>query len=760
MSIPPFFASRRISWTLLIAGFLVVVLALFAPQLGLGGREDFLAYRLVGINRRELLLIGLLLIVAVPIAATFEKLRAKISKALAIPRSPGLSSAKEEARATATLSLIALGGFLVLAALPRSTPPRPVSMLPEAIAAYGFADSSGQLQAHRLLVGLLAIGVFSAGWLRRHLPFNALKLDDSVPPFAGTALLALPLLAWWLGLPGAYVAAFLVVLLWAVALPLFAHVPPVRNVYFIVAAAYLAALVIPGFIRPLPLIVQTPYDLAQVELHLAMVVQPSSALAAGFRLFSDITPEYGVLMPVIVGAFERHSGFLDVAGQVRLVQLSQVAFLMLAVVVLYKVRLQFLPALLPLAMVGPYLSAAGLALWHPNQSGVRYLGFPIGLLTLQLVGRWRVSRQAAILGFVGALLVLLNFETGIALVCGFGFYIYLQWQEPRLRQLAAIFSWAALGSIAALAIFWLIYRLGMDHSLTPGSFVKGLRDYAGRLARHFSGSLLFTAGSRNANLGYVPLALAMLLHGSYLVLLSALRARRRSLTHNELFVAASSLMLVIWLGYYFNFPAWWNLWIPLFLYGVVLAGTIRPRRLRVALAHYTEVLRRPWAALVTMLVAMVCAISHVDLIAFNRAQLAPAWRANDPGTTVSGILVPTALAEPLEEKAAYLARIARSERIAYSTLNADFVPVLSGVYQVGMQRNFWSLANSDEDIRQTLTALERDGVRTFLTDDPEGPLAVTEPRHSFQQRLRRIVGERFTATGRAAGWETWVAKRP
>jgi hypothetical protein len=306
----------------------------------------------------------------------------------------------------------------------------------------------------------------------------------------------------------------------------------------------------------------------------------------------------------------------------------------------------------------------------------------------------------------------------------------------------------------------LIYRVGLGAWLTlPASF-NSARTILGRLSADFSGSLLFEPGSQNVNLAFVPLAVAMFLHGLYVVMLSALRARRRLLTERELVVAATAVTLVVWSRHYFSFPSWWNLWAPIFLYGVIVAGMFDTRRLRLALARPARLMQRPWYALAIMLMLAVCAVSHRDLVVFNRAHLKPDWRSTDAGTLVSGVVVPTKLAGPLVEKAAYLENAARTGRVVYSTLNCSFVPVLSRAYQPGIQRNFWSLARSEPEIRRTIAEAARSRPNGFLTDAVDGPLAVTGARRAYQERIRRIVAEHFVLSGQVAGWEIWAPKQP
>jgi hypothetical protein len=761
--------------TLVVAGFgaLAILAAVSARYLGLGEHEGFILFKAVGISRTALAYIGIATLLAAfvierllkPNSAGVWRMPSRLNW-LPVLRAPGntrsVLSANDQSGIAVTFAVTGLVLFLTLTAFPRSTPPLPLHHLPELMIAYNLADGSIQSNAHRIVVGLVALGVLFAGVMARH-NFRIFHYERDVPSFLGALILILPLLAWWLALTNLLLVRFVAGIVLGSGILILLLTANRRFATWIGVALMLgfcALIVVPGYMGPLRLIVEQPYDLAQLELHLTWMVQPSSVLAAGFRLFDDFTPGYGFIVPTLTAAFERHFGLLDIGGQLRLVQLSEVAFLVAAVAVFYRARGRLLPALLPLAFVGPYLTTAGPFIWHPNHSGIRHLVFPLGLLVLQSVLRCGLARQVTVLSFTAVFLLLFNLETAIVVICGFGFYIYLQCVPIRLTKLLSLILPALAGAVAAIFVFWVLYGIGLGVWLEPSSLIKGVQSILRRLTGGITGAALFAPGYQNINLVFVPLAFVMFVHAIYLTVRAALCAYVKPLSPRELQLGATAVILLIWLGYFFNFPAPWNLWISIFLYGLILALLFNRRWIRNALKQPGLALRQPWPALATLCVLMTCASIYTDWINFNRGFYAPGWEVNDSGKPLAGILMPTKLVAPLTEKAAYLKAKSAAGHVVYTTLDTDFMPILSGVYQPGPERDFWTMVTSDDEMRQAVADLARKKPDWLLTDDEAGPLVFTGQRRVFQDHVQRIVGETFTLVDRAAGWKVWVLKKP
>ena len=774
----------KMNWRIrgaLAFGFFFLLVALVAPFIGLGEQEHFILYRIAGISRRQIFFVGAGALLIAFASLFFHSVNLRLQEpaqaVMVLVRllSERLSSTStsarvqlnpktvdEQKRIAITVSLVAVSVFLVLVGLPNLAPSHSLRVLPDLIQAYDLADGSRQILAYRLAIVFVALCALSAKWLSRNGGATLFKFDGIVSPIIGLLILGLPVLSWLAGLHTNLLIACLVSALSGLLylFLIFSGNRALKRLISIsIVVVYVALIILPGVLRPVLLLWDTPYDIAQIELHLVETVLPSSTMAAGFHLFRDFIPSYGFLLQTFVAIFERHFGFLDVGGQIRVVQICQAVFLLLAVAVLYRIRRSFLPTLLPLAMVAPYLTTAGLAIWHPNQSGLRHLGFPLGLLLLQSAGRLSLKYRALLLGFGGGGLLMINVETGVAILCGFAFYFYLQLRSWLNRDVILIVAFAGLGMLAAFAMLWLLYGIGLGYWMPLTILIEGLRELLARLSGGFTGSLLFIAAPNNVNLVFVPLAFVLTFHGLYLVMVSALRASSRALNERELFLASVAVVLVVWLNYYFNFPSWWNLWVPLFLYSIILTVLFDPRKIKLLLARPLRVFENPWMPATVLLVLMSCGHAHNDLINFNRDHFWPNWRSKDQGVELAGVLVPSKLASAIREKATYLDEASRASATAYSTVNSDFMPVLSHVYQAGIQRDFWTLANSESDIRQQIEDLSKKNVATFLLDDQGGPLAVGGARLSYQRRLSRIAADYFAFSERHAGWEVWVSKK-
>jgi len=774
-----------------IFGACICAIAVFAGQLGLGQKEAFLLYKLFGIERRACVYLGLAIIsgaVALGMSPrifanavfidlsrrwmTFDDLTLKsiarsarrffysFTSVAPLPRN---ISVKAQQYVAVVLSLIATAIFLVLAAVPRLTPSGRLDALPEVVSAYDMVDNSRQVKAYGFAILFIASSVLLAGWLSQRkysLPF---RCNTAVPLPLGAAILGLPLLALILGLPSTYLFLSGLFALVALGVALVCVCYPSNAIAqcLLMAACglYLLYMVVLGFVGPIIISTDVPYHLAQFETHLAELLLPSSLLASGYRLVSEVTPGYGLVVPTLVGIFERHAWLLDVGDQLRVSQLSQVIFLVIAVLVLYRIRHRIVPMLLPLAMVAPFLTTAGPFIWHPNETGIRSLGFPIGLLVLQSVRHASIARQAVIFGAAGAFLLIMNFETGTAVVAGFAFYFYQRSLPIQALQVAKSVVLALAGALAALVVFDLIVYLGLGQLVTPAELFQYASQTLAVMGGAHTGITLFAAGYQNLNLIFIPLALVMLLHGLYLIVLFSLRARCRTVTDSELFVGATSTILVVWLGYYFNFASPWNMWVPMFLYGVILTATFDVQKLKLFFVRPLYFVRRPWKPLSFIFIFLALSVTHKDLMAFNNAHLAPPWTSTDHGVMLSGVLMPKKLAVPLAEKARFLKEISQNRKVAYLTLNVDFMPVLSGIYQIGQQRNMWLRVHSDAEMRNTIRNLAEKKVDRLLTDDTSGPLATYDQRLVFQQHVERIASEYFTEVDKQSGWKVWVAKR-
>jgi hypothetical protein len=513
---------------------------------------------------------------------------------------------------------------------------------------------------------------------------------------------------------------------------------------------------------PFPLAAADPDSLAQHELHLAVLTQPGSNIAGGQNLFKEIPFNYGLLMPSIMSVIDLRLGHLSVGDQVRFVQWCQALFALAAAAayLCYRPR-SYLGVLVALLLAAPYWSSSGLGIWHPNQTGFRSLTLPLGVLAMTLAGRPRVEVAAWGLGAVGAIALLINFETAVAVGCGFLVYLVLR---TRSVPIAAILRMAA-AAIAVFGFYLIVYRVALGR-LPFGSDVS---EILLTFRRHVEGNIglrLFT-GAEKENYYLVPFALVMFTHAIYVVVTAFQQLGVRPLPHLSALRAAIATVLLVWLSYYFNMPNWWQIWTHLFLYGFLLIEFFDLRLFAVGTALGKSVWPTLWqrpmrsrAARVVpiFLLAMMIPQTNQHLWKYTRELTEPFWmRTDHEASLVSGLLVKRAFADALKEKATKLLalREANPGQIKYLTYNSSFVPMMTGVFEPAPERNLWGHIPGDAAFDPMMSEILAKRSAIILIDAPIGPLAVTGARKAFQDRVRRAVSRDYGLTETDAGWQIW-----
>jgi len=530
-------------------------------------------------------------------------------------------------------------------------------------------------------------------------------------------------------------------------------------------------VIVPGLATdPLPIAATDPDSLAQHELHLTVLTQPGSNIAAGQDLFKEIPFNYGLLMPSIMSVLDLHLGRLSVGDQVRFVQWCQALFAIAAAAAYlwYRPR-SYLGVLVALLLAAPYWSSAGLGLWHPNQTGFRSLTLPLGVLAMTLAGRFRVETVAWGFGAIGAIALLINFETTVAV--GFGFLVYLI-LRTRSVPVGLILRMGA-GAIVVIAIYLIVYRIALGRL----PFGNDLSEVFLTFRRHVTGNIglrLFTAAQKE-NYYLVPFALVMFTHAIYVVMAAFQRLGVRPLPHLSALRAGIAAVLLVWLSYYFNMPNWWQIWTLLFLYGFLLIEFFDLRLFAtgtaVSKSVWPDVWRRPMrsrpARVVPMfLLAIMIPHTNQHLWQYTRELTEASWmRTDHEASLVSGLLVRRDFADALKEKTTKLRALheANPGQVKYLTYNSSFVPVMTGLLEPAPERNLWGHIPGDAAFGPMMDEILAKRPAILLIDAPTGPLAVTGARKAFQDRVRRAVSRDYELTETDAGWQIWrprLAGRP
>jgi len=536
-----------------------------------------------------------------------------------------------------------------------------------------------------------------------------------------------------------------------------------QRILFSVIGAYVAILIVPGLlVRPIPLMQMDPVSLAQFETHLLHLPMRGAAIAAGQNFFAEQPPSYGLLMPSIMSVFETRWHEQSIASQLRFVQVCQVIFCLIgaSAYLTYRPR-HDVAVLIALLVAAPYWATAGLGIWHPNQTGFRSLGLPIGMLALILSARLSVERAAWCLGAVGGAAVLINMEIAIAVSAAFLVFLVL-----RTRTLPwMLFLRMIVASVLVLAIYLAGYPLALGRfPFSTESF-----DFLASLARFSAGGFgarLFTGGYEGEGYFLVPFSLLMLTHALYNIIDGFRRLGQSILpTHTALRVSIS-VTLIIWFAYYFNAPNWWQIWTMLFLYGFLLIDALDPRRFgfgRVevsasTLARFARLRIAPGVFALVFFLTLMIPHTNRHLIKYMSDFMYPSWlREVKEVSVLSGVLFPRAIADELQRKAAKLEKLhaANNGNLVYLTFNMAFIPRLTGLFQAAPYRDMFAEIPGDPAFEVVMHDLLKRRPEVILLDAPTGPLAVSGPRKDFQDRVRAALSTSYRSTGSEDGWQIW-----
>lgn len=506
-------------------------------------------------------------------------------------------------------------------------------------------------------------------------------------------------------------------------------------------AWYAVFLTLPG-LRRVPILLGEL--LIEAEWHYALTVAQGDRLAAGLQLGSHVNLNYGLVSSLALAAWERHHGLLSFGEHFRLVQLSQFAFLAMAIAAFYSWRPKnpwF--ALFATLWVGPWLSTIHLAIYYPNQAGWRNLGLAAGVALLLALRRQPFQTASYALGAGAGFLLFYNPEIGACLSFGYALFLISRLDGRASPSVIAPVLRALTGAVFATLVVLVCFRLALG-TWPP----RNLEPLLGFIRR-------FSGGYGSLPLYFDPLALLIASHAVYVVGSSIPRWRVRALTVDESARLALSGTLVVWFAYYVNRPGAWNLWTYQFLYVFLAADLVEPRVLRRlregAVASFPNF---RFVALVFVLLPMLLATNYSIFSATIHEPRVPF--ALD---TLSGVSMPTPSASNLRTQAAFLRRQDASSTL-YFTRHAYSMSLLTG--------RFNSLS-VQEPFAETLTHADFDRLvgeilgltpRTILFDASErGHLLeggfVSTFYGRFFERLQRRLVDRYRPGPTTDGWQVW-----
>jgi hypothetical protein len=321
---------------------------------------------------------------------------------------------------------------------------------------------------------------------------------------------------------------------------------------WVLTAAYGTSILVPGFTKTISL--ESVYLLNSIDWHFDCVMGSAEEILNGLTAFKEVRPPYGILGPAFIATLEKSFGPMDFMGHIRLVQVFQAAFFVVALITFYKWMprspvLMFVGAL----FIGPWVSTSHPAIVFPNQSGWRFIGLASAVFVLLSARRIEKKKQAILLGLVIGTLFVHAPELSIVAACGYAVYLMTSTGSP--------FSWRPTG-------IWLFFLAGM---LTAwGAYLAIHRVAFGAMptdwARLFDTMRYITqSGFVGAPPRFEPAAALILCLAAYRCSTLFLKSVRRGLSNREPELLAIAVMSLVWLAYFVNRPVEWNLWTQLYL---------------------------------------------------------------------------------------------------------------------------------------------------------------------------------------------------
>ena len=505
-----------------------------------------------------------------------------------------------------------------------------------------------------------------------------------------------------------------------------------------------AILIVPGLAKVPDLSSPDFVPPDEAEVHYSIVVSQGDRLSQGEHIFTKVAPHYGFLEPLVLAAVEQARGLVSFGAHVRVIQIMQVAFALAAFFCYWLwSRRNILATVFVLLPILAWIHTTHKSVLCPNQSGWRFIGFPLGLLLLVAV---RPSRRidAQLLGLAAGGLVILNPETGIVMAIAYATYVIAGRVRTSLDLRSLVSALAVFGlSVTVIPlVFVLVYRITLGYLPFPES--RGPSYALTKFASGYGGLKIYFA------IGWI----VILIHSVFEISRSLLSIE--SLTSHRRIRLAIAVAILIWFAYFANRPHPWNLWTYWFLYGFFVLDYCRPRRL----ARYGRWVRRGRLPMPMGIMFMFTAMGLFLLIPAVRGNLRLARSRIAPAdtTVLSGVRLPSAYADLASRRADFVRQQRQKGSLLYFTSNTYLMPILSGVVCDLPFSDPYVEGFTVEDFDRSVIAIEAKHPQVLLFDDPSSQFVGVKERRAFIERLKARLSPVYQRTERRDGWEIWTLR--
>jgi hypothetical protein len=479
-----------------------------------------------------------------------------------------------------------------------------------------------------------------------------------------------------------------------------------------------------------------------VDQHLSALFSGGQMLEFGYRLFRDVPTGYGTLTPLALAATIRTGVDVDIAFLLHLVEVFQVLTLCLFILATFTLTREAeggaraAAVLLVVLVASPFLSFGNMAVLLPNQSGFRFIMFPIAVLTITIVQRRPIVASAILSGAVATLAVLYNLETGIAIVAGLALAWLLRASDEPPYEIAFA---VASGLVAAASVVCLVL---VAHRLLFGIWPVA----------NFNGG---TSTLQNFGAGFgglrPPLRIVVVVifgHCGYVLARAIAQLFGRKGDQIDVASAGISAMLVTWAPYYANRPADWNSWTYLVLYALLLAPII-----------VKNCTRSGWLAVISLLLLFPIPLTMARNDIATRIEAA-AMRVDEH--CVAGLSITPAACVDHRARAAELARLAGPGDVLWITAYPFLTLQLTKLRPLVAPLDLYAAALDETDLNGVAErirlarpiALLLDGTNPSPAND-----AIPAPIRSLLLRIALATGYEQCPLVKLSRWQLWLPRQ-
>ncbi len=464
------------------------------------------------------------------------------------------------------------------------------------------------------------------------------------------------------------------------------------------------------------------------------------------HLFSADSPAghpagYGVLIQVFLGSISFlgwGSRFVDF---VKLLQLGQVAFLLILFLVVFA-RTKDSPlsgrllALVVAALIAaPWLYALGRSIIYANLSGIRLIMLVVAPLCAVAMMRSGPLVASAIAGSAAAAAILHNFESGIAAMAGLGVAWLLLMREQKLGTIA-VSTLVALGGAffvvaATIAFYWL------TAGILPNPFA---------FAQSFYNIVAASVGLAGLPFAFRLVAVVMTLHSAYILTLCIFAIFRPATPRPNLVDAATAAVILVWMPYYIVRPIDICLFALIALYAILLAP------------HIANPARRLGALIVVAAVALPLtsrlAAEYVDDLALKPEQRRfVGWTLQKRAGCADGLVLPERHCALLNERAAVLKSYAAKGKVAWFGSLPLLTEHLSGVRSVLWTGDLVAQIFTNDDLSRAAAKVSLVRPDYVLIDDVKSPLLMGDD--ALQLRFVKALPGNYCFHEKTGSWQVF-----